>query len=246
MRLRAAGCIAAEEEAALLRAACGSSDEALERAVLRREAGEPLAWITGSVEFCGRPLHVSPGVYVPRPSSEDLAVRAAALLPRGGTAADLCTGTGAVAAHLVATGRGRRVVGVDLDPRAVANARRNGVPAMVGDVDGPLRDGAFDLVTAVVPYVPTAVLPALTSDAGWEPRAALDGGRDGLDVVRRAIIGAARLLRPGGWFVTELGGEQDDLVAGPLDAAGFEPAEPWFDDDGDLRGISAARRTTTW
>ncbi|HWC11956.1 MAG TPA: hypothetical protein VG455_12115, partial [Acidimicrobiales bacterium] len=100
-RLLAAGCVAAEEEAAALRGA--APDEAtLEVWVRRREQGEPLAWVTGSLQFCGRSLRVDPGVYVPRVHSEELARRAAALLPAEGRAVDLCTGTGAVAAHLSA------------------------------------------------------------------------------------------------------------------------------------------------
>jgi release factor glutamine methyltransferase len=195
---------------------------------VRREAGEPLAWILGWVDFCGRRLVVEPGVYVPRPQTEVLARRAAAL---GGRAADLCTGCGAVAA--VVGG-----VGVDLDPRAVAVARRNGVRAAVGDLDGPLRTGAFDVVTAVAPYVPTSALRFVTADG--EPMLALDGGEDGLDVVRRVVRGAARLLRPGGWFLTELGGDQDRALAGAM--ADFEAIEPWYDEDGDLRGVAARRR----
>ena len=227
--------MAAEEEAALLREAGVEVDAA----TARREAGEPLAWILGWAGFCGRRLVIEPGVYVPRPTSEDLARRAAALLPRGGRAVDLCTGSGAVAAHLLAAEPASRIVGVDIDRRAVAVARRNGVAAVVGDLDGPLPSARFDVVTAVAPYVPTGVVGALTSDARYEPATALDGGADGLDVVRRVVAAAARLLRPGGWLLTELGGDQDGRLAGSLAASGFTDPEPWHDEDGDLRGIAA-------
>ena len=242
-RLERAGCVAADEEAAELLAA--APDQATLAAwVGRREQGEPLAWITGTLVFCGRPVWVDPGVYVPRYQTEDLARRADVLLPAAGRAVDLCTGCGAVAAHLQAGGPGRRVVGVDLDHRAVACARRNGVPAAAGDLrDPPLRPGRADIVTAVAPYVPTGDLRFLPADVPrYEPRVALDGGDDGLDLVRAVAATAARLLRPGGWLVTEVGGEQDRALAGPLAALGFTDIAAWHDEDGDLRGIAARLR----
>ncbi|MCU1451556.1 MAG: methyltransferase, partial [Acidimicrobiales bacterium] len=154
-RLIAAGCVAADEEAAELRTAA-PDEAALEAWLRRREQGEPLAWITGSMLFCGRRLRVEPGVYVPRIQSEELARRAAALLPDRGRALDLCTGVGAVAAHLMAQVPTATVIGLDVDERAAACARRNGVPTAVADLAEPLRgDGQFDVVTAVAPYVPT-------------------------------------------------------------------------------------------
>lgn len=234
-RLAAAGCVAAEEEADELRTAAPDEDT-LEAWVRRRERGEPLPWIVGGVRFCGRTIRVDPGVYVPRPQTEELARRAAALLPTGGRAADLCTGAGAIAAHLVGA-----VVGVDIDPRAVACARSNGVHAVVGDAGAPpLRAGTFDVVTAVAPYVPTDDLRYLPADVQrYEPRRALDGGDDGLDVVGRVIVAAAGLLRPGGWLLTELGGDQHEALGPALAASAFHSVTPWFDDNGDLRGVAA-------
>lgn len=240
-RLRAAGCVAAEEEAALLAAAAPDPVD-LEQRVRRREAGEPLAWIVGAVAFAGHRVEVDPGVYVPRRQSEELAERAAAALPAAGRAADLCTGAGAVAVHLAAVRPGALVVGVDVDPIAVRCARRHGITAIVGDLDAPLRSGAWDVVTAVAPYVPTdalAFLPAEARDS--EPMRALDGGDDGLAVVRRVVAGAARLLRPGGVVFLEIGGDQDGPVTRSLRSAGFGDVETWTDGDGDLRGITATR-----
>jgi release factor glutamine methyltransferase len=239
-RLWAAGCVAADEEAVDLVTA--APDEAtLEAWVRRREQGEPPAWITGSMTFCGRVLYVDPGVYVPRYQTEELAQRAASMLPATGCAVDLCTGSGAIAAHLVATRPGATVVGVDIDPKAVACARRNGVPAVVGDLDRPpLRPGVADLVTAVPPYVPTGELAYLPADVQrYEPRRALDGGDDGLALVRRVVATAARLLRPDGWLLVEVGGDQDVALAPTLSAAGFASVTPWYDEDGDLRGLAA-------
>jgi release factor glutamine methyltransferase len=248
-RLVAAGCVAAAEEAAELVAAA-PDDATLDGWVTRREQGEPLAWITGRIEFCGHRLHVAPGVYVPRIQSEELARRAGAVLPAHGRAVDLCTGAGAVAAHLIAEVPTATVVGVDVDRLAAICARRNRVPALVGDLDGALRRGdGFDVVTAVAPYVPSDAMGLLPADVQhYEPHLALDGGGDGLDVVRRVITAAGRLLRAGGWLLVEVGGDQDVALARPLTSAGFVLVAPWHDEDGDLRGIQArvgARRRNT-
>jgi release factor glutamine methyltransferase len=247
-RLLAAGCVAAEEEADDL-IAVAPDRETLESWIARRTEGEPLAWITGHLEFCGRMIAVDPGVYVPRYQSEDLASRAATLLAlsraRPARAVDLCTGSGAIATHL-ATVPDTSVIGVDLDPLAVACARRNGVAAVAGDLAAlPLRQRAFDLVTAVAPYVPTDEMRFLPADVQrYEPRIALDGGSDGLDLVRLLVDAAARLLRPGGWLVTELGGDQDRALSPALAEAGFGDPLPWFDEDDDLRGLCARRDPT--
>jgi release factor glutamine methyltransferase len=240
-RLASIGCVAADEEAAALLAT--SRDPAwLDDAIARRAIGEPLAWICRHHRFGDLDLHVDPGVYVPRADTVELARRAAAMLPTGGTAADLCCGTGAVGAHLAAHVEGARAVGTDLDPAAVRCARRNGIAAVVGDLGAPLRSGRFDVVTCVAPYVPTGELRFLAADVvRHEPRRALDGGDDGLDVVRRVVRDAGRLLRPDGWLVVALGGEQDRRLEPSLVEAGFDHLGPWFDDDGDLRGVAARR-----
>ena len=111
--------------------------------------GEPLAWITGVTRFCGRQLRVDAGVYVPRPQSEAMAEMAADRLPPGGTAVDLCTGTGAIAHHLRHRAPGATVIAVDCDIRAVRCATRNGVAALLGDLGAALRSDSFDVVTAV-------------------------------------------------------------------------------------------------
>ena len=239
-RLVAAGCVAADEEAAEFIAA--APDEiTLEAWLCRREGGEPSAWIIGSVQFCGQTLHITPGVYVPRVQSEELARRAVTLLPVNGRAVDLCTGAGAVAAHLKMQVPTATVIGIDLDVRAAACARRNGVPTAVADLSEPLRcHEGFDLLTAVAPYVPTDFIRLLPADVQrYEPRVALDGGADGLDLVRRVVAAARRLLRPGGWLLIEVGGDQDEALAPALAASGFDLVTPWCDDDGELRGIAS-------
>jgi release factor glutamine methyltransferase len=236
--------VAAAEEAAQFLAAAPDG-ATLESWLCRRESGEPPAWITGTMVFCGRAIGVAPGVYVPRIQSEELARRAAARLAdsarRQGRAraVDLCTGAGAVAAHLMARVPSATVLGVDVDMTAAACARGNGVPTVVADLDEPLRRRhGFDIVTAVAPYVPTDDLRLLPADVQrYEPRLALDGGVDGLDLVRRVIAAAGRLLRPGGWLLIEVGGDQDEVLAPTL--AAFDLVTTWGDDDGDLRGMAA-------
>jgi release factor glutamine methyltransferase len=244
-RLAAAGCVAPEDEADQL--VGGAPDAAvLDQWLERRERGEPLAWITGTTRFCGHAVRVERGVFVPRWQSEELATRAAALVPRGGRAVDLCTGAGAIAVHVSRSNPGATVVAVDIDERAVRCARRNGVAAVVGDLGTALRDRVFDVVTAVAPYVPRDELRLLPPDVRrHEPPLALDGGPDGLETVRRAVGTAALLLRTGGWFLTEIGGSQLDALRPVLEAQGFADVSPWSDDDGDLRGVAATLRATT-
>ncbi len=117
------------------------------------------------------------------------------------------------------------------------------MPTVVGDLDAPLAAGAAcDVVTAVAPYVPAAGLRLLPPDVQrHEPRLALDGGDDGLALVRRVLRAAARLLRPGGAVLVEVGGDQDRALRPLLAKLGFVDLEPWRDTDGDLRGIEAHR-----
>lgn len=239
-----AGCVAAEEEAAEILAAAGDVDATtLESCIRRRERGEPLAWITGTTRFCGRTIQVDPGVYVPRAQSQELARRAAGVLAAAGVGAravDLCAGSGAIAAYLCAAAPEATVLAVDVDRRAAACARRNGVLAMVGDLGQSLTRRSFDLVTAVAPYVPTDELRLLPADViVYEPNRALAGGVDGLELVRQVVEAAADLLRPGGLLLAEIGGAQDRLLATTLDGHGFGEVATWRDEEGDLRGLAA-------
>lgn len=242
-RLAAAGFLSAREEAEELQARAGGDDRLLEELVERRLSGEPLAWLVGSAAFCGLRVRVHPRVYVPRPHTEALALRAAERLPARGTAVDLCTGSGAVAAVLIDRRPAAMVIATDVDERAVACARSNGVDARQGDLFGPLpaalRD-RVDVVTAVVPYVPTAALASLQRDTfAHESALAYDGGPDGTAILRRALEGGRAVLRPGGALLLELGGDQADLLAGDLARLGFGDVSVLADEDGDLRGIEA-------
>ena len=242
-RLRDGGFVAPEEEADELLAAAGGDAARLASFVERRLTGEPLAWITGRTSFRGRCVLVLPGVYVPRWQSEALAGRAAERLPADGLAIDLCTGAGAIAATLAAARPGARVVASDLDPRAVACARANGVEAYEGDLFAALPPGLAgraDVVVGVVPYVPTPELGLLQRDTlAFESTLSYDGGADGTAILRRVLEGAPAFLRPRGALLLELGGGQGAALAGDLARLGYAGVRPVLDEDGDERGLEA-------
>jgi release factor glutamine methyltransferase len=242
-RLARAGCVAAEEEAAELTACAEGDDAVLDGLVTRRLTGEPLAWITGSTVFCGIEIAVAPGVYVPRWQSEDLARRAVARFDPSGTAVDLCTGSGALAVVLARAYPAARVLASDLDAAAVACARSNGVETYHGDLFGPLPVeilNAVDLVTAVVPYVPTPALALLAHDTlVFESPFAYDGGREGIDLLRRVVADSPSYLRRGGALLVELGGGQAELLAADLARHNFVNVVVLRDEDDEVRGIEA-------
>jgi release factor glutamine methyltransferase len=244
-RLAEAGFLAPAEEADALRRASVEGAGTLDHLLERRLRGEPLPWIVGSIEFCGLRIHVDPGVFVPRPHTEALARRAAALLPDDGRAVDLCTGSGAVAAVMLGVHPDAEVLATDIDPVAVACAQRNGVRALEGDLDAPLprdRHGTVDVMTAVVPYVPSEELHLLPRDVlANEPRRALDGGKRGMATLTRAAESAARWLRPGGIALLELGGDQAVALATMLEEAGLAEVRVHRDEDGRDRSIEARR-----
>lgn len=242
-RLSEAGCLDPAGEAdALVRASAGDAG-VLEELVTRRVRGEPLAWLTGSVTFCGVELFVEPGVYVPRWQTEPLARRASSLLPAGGVAVDLCTGSGAIAAVLMEAVPTARVVGTDRDPAAVRCARRNGIEAFERSLDDPLPEElerSVDVLTAVPPYVPTDAMRLLPRDVqAFEPRAALDGGPDGTDLLVEVARLTPRWLRPGGWLLLELGGDQAEPMGELLVQLDFGDVDVMRDEDGDPRAIVA-------
>jgi release factor glutamine methyltransferase len=238
-----AGFVAADEEAEALLVRAGGDAELLDSFVARRLAGEPLAWITGSASFCGLDIRVDRGVYVPRWQSEQLARRAVERLPPNGTAIDVCTGTGAIAKTLMANRPGARVVASDLEERAVACARANGVEVYRGDLFAPVPpglEGRVDVVVGVVPYVPTPELALLQRDTfTFESPLSYDGGPDGTGVLRRVVAGTPRWLRHGGALLLELGGDQADALGDDLARLGYADVSVLVDDDGDVRGIEA-------
>jgi len=198
-RLRAAGSVFAEDEARLL-----GDDEEL---VARRIAGERLEHVLGWAEFGGLRIEVDPGVFIPRPQTEALANYAASLRPA--VALDLFAGSGAIACVIKDRHPAARVVAAERDPIALGCARRNGarfgVEVVAADVDAGVPrelEGQVDVLTANVPYVPSRELPYVPHDG--EPAAALDGGPDGLDWLRRVASIARRWLKPTGRLLIEL------------------------------------------
>ena len=241
-RLRAAGCVFAEDEAALLVAAAPTPAE-LDAMVRRRADGLPLEHILGWAEFCGLRVAVDPQVFVPRVRTEFLVRQAAALALPDAVVVDLCCGTGAVGlallAALAAAGTpAAELHAADIDPAAVSCARRNltapgsGTPGGVlscevhqGDLYDPLPDrlhGRVDLLVVNAPYVPTDAIQLLPTEARvHEARVALDGGSDGLDLHRRVAAGAAGWLAPGGRLLIETSERQAGHTAEVFAVAGL-------------------------
>lgn len=179
--------------------------------VRRRAAGEPTAWLTGRREFLGHVFRVDPLVLVPRPETELLVEAAIALLPQEGTLLDLCTGSGCIAISAALARPDARVVATEISTEALAVARENAaalgaaVEFLEGDLYGPVAAGErFDLIVSNPPYVPAGEIEGLSREVRREPRIALDGGKDGLDVIRRIVSCAPSRLRPDGLLVIEL------------------------------------------
>ena len=230
-RLRAAGCVFAEDEAALLAAAAPPGEER-ERLVGRRLAGEPLEQVLGWAEFCGLRVSVAPGVFVPRQRSSvlvDVAVAAARTSSPPTIVVDLCCGTGALGLAVASAVAGVQLHAADVDPAAVACARRNLAAGEVheGDLYDALPDrlrGRVDVLVANAPYVPTDEIALMPPEARvHEHRVALDGGADGLDLHRRIAAGAPRWLAPGGSLVIESSVRQAERTAEACAAAGLRP-----------------------
>jgi release factor glutamine methyltransferase len=236
--LRAAGCVFAEDEARLLISAASTPAE-LAALVGRRVAGEPLEHVLGWAEFCGLRIAVDPGVFVPRRRTEFLAGRAAALARQRAAGApgepvvvvDLCCGTGALGAALAAAAGPVELHAADIDPAAVSCARRNLAPpggrVYQGDLFEPLPAGLrgrVGILLANVPYVPSEAVGLLPAEARLhEARAALDGGGDGLDILRRVAAGAASWLAPGGHVLSETSERQAPEATRILRSNGLRP-----------------------
>ena len=227
LRLRAAGVVFAEEEAALLAEAASGS--ALDDLVERRAAGEPLEPLLGWAAFDGLRVPVDPHVFVPRCRTELLAREAAARARSGATVLDLCCGTGAVGLAIATRVPGIELHAADVEPAAVANARRTLAPVggavWLGDLfaalPGRLRR-RFDVVAVNAPYVPSDRIADMPREAReFEPHVALDGGGDGLDVHRRVAAAVGDWLAPGGALLIETGRTQAAWTALLLEQAGL-------------------------
>ncbi len=213
-RLRAAGCVFAEDEADLLVGAADGPDE-LARMVAARCSGHPLEQVVGWAEFCGLRIALDPGVFVPRRRTELLAGEAVTLaraVPPGRTpiVVDLCCGAGGLGVVVATAVPGVELYAADVEPAAVACARRNVGDlgsVLEGDLDAPLPPalrGKVDVLVANVPYVPTDEIALLPAEARLhEPRVTLDGGPDGLGLLGRVAALAPGWLAPGGALLCE-------------------------------------------
>ncbi|MER5962207.1 putative protein N(5)-glutamine methyltransferase [Streptomyces sp. NPDC002057] len=219
-RLRAAGCVFAEEEAAMLLASAAGPAE-LDLMVERRASGLPLEHVVGWADFAGLRIEVDGGVFVPRRRTEFLVGHAVGLARPGAVCVDLCCGSGAAGAVLLDRVGGARVHASDIEPAAVRCARRNVEPrggrVYEGDLFAPLPGGLrgrVEVLVANVPYVPTGEVGLLPSEArDHEPLVTLDGGVDGLDVLRRVAAEAPEWLAPGGHLLVETSERQADRAA---------------------------------
>jgi release factor glutamine methyltransferase len=220
--------------------------------IKRRRNGEPVAYILGQREFYGLPFRVDTRVLIPRPDTEtlvDVALDRTRSRSMYGKALDLCTGSGCVALAFKKQRRTWRVTASDASPDAVAVARDNaarlgltwGTHFTTGDLFGPFAaDERFDLITANPPYIPGPEIATL--DVGireYEPRLALEGGADGLSLVRRIIADARSHLAPGAVIALEIGHDQSDRVAALFEEAGYASIDRRRDYGGHERVVSA-------
>jgi len=230
VRLRAAGCVFAEDEARLLTDAARTPSQ-LDEMVDRRVSGEPLEHILGWTEFGGLRIEVDTGVFVPRRRTELLARHAVDIGRRASrpVVVELCCGAGAVSAVVLRELDAVELHAVDIDPAAVRCARANlaGAEVYEGDLYEPLPGslkGRVDVLVANAPYVPTDAVELMPREARvHEPREALDGGPDGLDVIRRVTASARHWLTPGGHLLVESSPEQATNVSAVFTGGGLTP-----------------------
>jgi release factor glutamine methyltransferase len=211
----------------LLEAAAAGGD--LHQLLERRASGEPLEWVLGWAEFAGVRLSIEAGVFVPRRRTELLAELAIAMLAPGDVVLDLCCGSGAVAVAIGRAAPGVHVLAADIDATSVHCARRNLDPSRAvvyqGDLFAALParwHGRLRGITANAPYVPSAHIALMPSEArDHEPRRALDGGVDGVELHRRIAADASRWLAPGGWLLIETSVAAVSLTATAVAEAGL-------------------------
>lgn len=235
--------------------------DAFREALRRRGRGEPMAYIVGEKPFLNTSLYVTPAVLIPRPETELLVEAVAARLKEMPGerlfAADVGTGSGAIAIGIALAEPRVHVAAVDVSPEAVEVAKRNvarhgldgRVRVLVGDLLAPLLDGSYavadgglDVVVSNPPYIPTGELSGLPRDVrDFEPRIALDGGTDGLVAYRRLVPMAEKALRPGGLLALEIGSDQGEPLRRMLTGGGWSDVRVEQDYAGQDRFVLAVK-----
>lgn len=195
--------------------------------IKRRLGGEPVAYLLGRRDFHSITLQVDARVLIPRPETEHLVDAVIERAPLGATVLDVCTGSGAIALAIKQARPDLIVTAIDLstDALAVAEANRAAlgldVRLLHGDLYAPIARDRFDVIVTNPPYVESGAIAGLAPEVLKEPRLALDGGGDGLAILRRLVDGAPAQLQPHGWFACELGQGQAPTIAAWLRARGF-------------------------
>jgi len=197
----------------------------------RRAAGEPVAYLTGEREFYGRPFKVTPAVLIPRPETEVLVDLALERIIQAGAprVLEIGTGSGCVAISIASERPNAKILALDNSTDALAVARKNAVEARVGNVaflhsdwfDALRDDEHFQLIISNPPYVALGDPHLAQGDLRFEPRAALEGGADGMEAIRHIVEGGKPHLLPGGWLLFEHGHDQGERARLLLQEAGF-------------------------
>lgn len=220
--------------------------EPLRDFVRRRGTGIPLQHLLGTVEFCGRIFKTDARALIPRPETEQLVERALAY-PAPSSILDVATGSGVIALSLALERPDARVTGTDISPDALSLARENATMLGVGRLTFheadliPDGDDRFDLVTANLPYIPSGEIPHLSREVRLDPLLALDGGDDGMNLIRRLAPLALERLSPGGHLLLEIGIDQSEAVMDCLAGHNYRDIRAITDYQGVPRFIEAVK-----
>jgi release factor glutamine methyltransferase len=222
----------------------------LREKVRRRVDGEPLQYLLGSWDFFGRPFRTDQRALIPRTETEvlvEIALKVVRAQPGGrNRLLDIGTGSGVLAITLALECPSLEVVGSDISPLALnlawENAKRHGLDDRIEWIESDLLSsvaGPFDFVVANLPYIPTAELPKLAPEVQHDPRLALDGGPEGLAVIRRLVQDVPKVLTDGAFVILEVGFDQADLVTDLMTAQKFRDISIENDYQGVRRFVTA-------